>query len=755
MRKMLFIVVASSVCAAARPADKNIDEVARQWDAFSGKSLKTLPSGLAKTIDVDFDDLQGRVLLFMLPPSRLWGVYFPKEVFKNLDLVEKMAHIKSLGATDIIFNGGFSNSHGAISGRKGELAPRCYHQRTSSKDDLKNTAEACAKNGLGLWVSMHGLEEGRCRNKNILDDHASLYAKNANGEIYKSRSDGKGGPYDILSEEVFNFITNQIDDIIDATRPQGCFKGFFWDEFWFNYQSNYFGAYFDRFNAFCEKNFGEKPPAAVKKKFNEGGKWRDLNDKWWRRYVLWRETLIYQFEKKLVDYINKKGCKVINQRIRRGFFPRPYAWRFGTGMKSTEIGDWYVQASKQNIYTDNAIGICWIAGKQGLNNARMVTGRPACAFTYWYLEAANPENRKMIAEKMGEKYMKKYMDVKTIDRMDDEIRVLFRNIRRWDGARSLAETAVLMSDRGNIFAAKNPADIHSKNEKALSDALASKRPARIIDVELPEHFGKFNTIVTSGPALQNLDEKGYAALTAFLKAGGLLVAVSPEVLVGEPGCSQRTDKTAELFGIRYGTQHFPSELRFTPDSPVHKNLVLRLRGQARPLVAALDDSTETIAYLDSGEATLTPGITVRKFGKGAIIGIHFDLNQLILLENGKSDHKVFTNMLYEIIKTYQRSPSPVECEGTARIEECVVKDGAWAITLYGDQKLPATSQLKIASNILTPGNYHVVKRSRGVDELIKNKEGRDSWTTEELKKTGFTVPIDPERGYELIEVKRQ
>lgn len=731
---ILVIAAAAGALRAQAPED-----VALQWQrgAAGGDCSLHLDE---QRLELESPKLGGRLFMF-------YGTGY-HQPYANLTPGEVLDYILWQGATDVVNTTGGSGKFGHMSSMGPQVPPPLF-AGPKKNDPFTPFLAECDRRGVPVWQMMHGNVEDRVQNPAIVEAHKEFYAYDDAGRAYGRTGDNRhGGAIDILSERGFQYRLVWVDFILEKVKPYKCFQGFLFDEFWFNYMVNFFQPYFPEFAAWCHQEFGETPPDEIRKKIGERGKWHELDNIWWRRYVLWREKIIFDFENKLIDYIHSKGYKVITQRMDRGIYPRNSSWQYGSGIRAFTQGDFAMSARKENEFMgERAVGGVWY-GPQTLNHQRFITGSPITVFEIQQSLYCNPKMLEKIPYKTDKIVAEIYKAAKTShnnpQRLDLEWAVLGRNSRRWQPGTSLARTAVLTHDRANIFTALNPGDIESRCNAPLLDKLPQYRPVMRLDAEFPEYFARFQTLVTAGPPLQYLSPESYRALCEFIENGGTLLAVEPVVKVGRPDGSNSRDCTAELFGFTASdTPIFPLRIQFAQDSPVAPGMTLRLRGQSGKINQL--SGACAVASMSSSAGT-APAITVKKMGKGQAAAIHFPIHTLIAAE----ENGVWLRVLAEILD--QLSPNPVALQGDVRAMTAVTKDGDLGITLAPVKSLPASGTIKIAPECLSRKNYTVCGRAFGYAKPIHSPSGQAVWTAAEISR-GIPVTVTAEREFELIEIE--
>ena len=504
------------------------------WTATLGeeKSNNNGNNGLAANIpSVDFQKMNGRVMMWHTPSWWWDSKRLRMEKKWDVDFSANFRLFKASGITDLIVNGFFSAcGQGTVWNYWPEdiKLPMIKHflfdqsQPEIWKEHGINPVvlygEQCRKNWLGLWITIHGLEES-WGHERVVRAHKEFYAREADETFVK------GYPYDLLSEKTFGFIKFQIDHIIEAFKPYGVLKGFYADEWQFNYLRNFLGGHKEKFKDFCQKNFGELPSEALlAEKFTSKGWIEDTNDVWWRRYVIWKRHVVYKFEKRITDYIHSKGLEIIGRtQSAPGSYPgnsHSSGAKAGHTFRLTELYDHEDMNGTDALWLNNGSSIFWLRGYHSKNRANIVNSRPISYFCSGSLLASHAATAKYFTRKVDEEWK--------LPNAEKEIMTMSRDSRVWQGGKRLKDIAILTCSERQMLWSETFYRLFQLYEAGLHKTFSAVRPCDIIDLELPKYVRYYPNCLIPPDGVRNIAPKSLETVVKHIENGALAIAIMSE-----------------------------------------------------------------------------------------------------------------------------------------------------------------------------------------------------------------------------------
>ena len=159
-----------------------------------------------------------------------------------------------------------------------------YKQFLNDRDFLDELLEEAGKYNINVWIGW------------------TTPSKQA-----ESKYKGKGGLYDIdyglNSPELKKVYRNLIKEIGEKYTKYKNLAGIFWEEVNITEAVDNHENDIEEFNKFCKDMFGEEY------KENKLPIKPDTENKWWRRYVLWKNYIVNSFIKEMADYAKTYNLK--------------------------------------------------------------------------------------------------------------------------------------------------------------------------------------------------------------------------------------------------------------------------------------------------------------------------------------------------------------------------------------------------------------------------------------------------------------
>ncbi|MDD3925732.1 MAG: beta-galactosidase trimerization domain-containing protein, partial [bacterium] len=678
-------------------------ELGRRTAAFKVAAPSSLPENTASS-DWFSDDMLRSRLLVRQPINELKGKFFMFVDWITVHWTDSnqlriwIRQLKWMGVTDVIYA---DLTSGNVIHHMSDI-PRKYPGMVSvnpgTEDLLLNLVNAAADAGINVWTLVHPgkAPEGMA----ALDKDGKKYVYSSYGSIS-----------DVLSPAFRSMYHSLLDEYAEKYNKHGNFKGIYYDEPFFNYV-DFHGDDLELFDRFCRSNFGEALPADMSDRLAQKVAWVDPSDKWWRRYILFKNSVNTGFVKELIDYSRSKGLQTIVEL-------RPTAalgsgWSFGMDNDAlTRLGAAYYFVASGDycepcfIYPNALIG-GHVGRTWGYYNTVSLRGHKASIhfvdnqFWRFLIYGSNPKGGL-------------------------PLQYLIHNTREWADAANLAKVSILHNQNTLQMLLGKDAPKEAVREVMLLERLSYAMDADAMLVGAREYYGNYPVLVAPAYALRGISPETFTAIESYVKAGGTLVMLGG-CSVSLPDLTKEQDKTSELAGIRYVDKNIAVSA-FTYND---KEVKLSNKASVRQ-VEVISSATKTLAVFSG---TTAPAITLSDYGRGRVISLQLDL-AVQLGQDNREVERVFTSL----VSTY--ADPPVSVQGDLRVMT-TLKKGNWvAVTLYGSA-FPCKGTVSVDMKKLgvSKKGYRVMMLSKGMELSLPGdfwgKKG--VWTAEDVK-AGIPVTI--------------
>ncbi|MFA7373390.1 MAG: hypothetical protein WC074_07535 [bacterium] len=648
------------------------------------------------------DDMLRSSLMLRQPVNELKGKFFlfmDNNVLKYADTNRfhwYFRQLKWLGVTDVIYidlNDGQFNHLSDIPNHFPGMRNR------SSSDQLMNIVNAAAAEEIGVWALVHS---GK------VPDSMAAYDKDGKKYIYTASTPCI---MDVLSPVYRDMLHSLIDEYATKYNKHGNFKGIYYDELFFNYV-DFHGDDLALFDKFCRDNFGEAASADMNDRLAKKIAWVDPEDKWWRRYILFKNYVNVNFIKDLTSYCHSKGLQNIVELRPVAALEQGWAYGMDNDALSRLGADYYFVASGDYcepcfIYPNALVGghewDTW-----GYYNTVSFRGHKASIHfvdnQFWRFLVYGNNPKGMLP-----------------------LQYLIRNTREWADAANLAKVAILHNQNTLQMMLGRSAFKEVAREIKLQQRLSYAMDVDAMLIGAREYYGNYLVLIAPAYALKGISAEAYAAIKSYVKAGGTLVMLG-SCTVSLPDLTQEQDKTAELAGIRY------TDKKLTATAFTYNGQEIKLNSKipiCQGEVASSD--TKTIAMFSG---TTVPVATLRDLGKGRVISLNFD----VAAELEAGNHEV-EQAFASLISAYVEPP--ISVKGDLRVMT-TLKKGNWvAVSLYGSS-FPCKGVVSVDMKKLgvDKKGYRVMMLSKGM-ELSQPGDfwaKKGSWRAEDIK-AGIPVTI--------------
>lgn len=525
-----------------------------------------------------------------------------------------------------------------------------------------------------------------------------------------------------------------IDAIAEKKQKYPNILGTYWDEIWCAEIYHLYPGYVSSFREFCKKEYneeyvGQKMPTKP-----------DPNNKWWRRFVVFKNCIYENFSQKLYDYSKKKGLQVMNRTVPSQSYGEN-AWKWGLDpYRIGKIGDCvnlFCSRSYEGNFNENSV-IVGYKDLRPLDFAWVLRGYPLSYFTY---------SRYFHGKKVRDSYNE-----------------LVKQSREWIGAERLAEVAILNYPINLIGSFKNPTLIFRDNELLLTNRLSRYFETDRIDIRDTRFYKKYKILVVPKYSGNSIPEFAYRELLKYVEDGGILVVLDAEFSVGKRDLTNPSPVSKELCGIETGKgKQFIGSVKF--NNKIMQGALIPGDNKLQKGIAL--SNTDKVKVLATSNNK--PVITEYSLGEGKVIYVNLDLAKRI-----KEDNK-WLRILAGLINSYH-IPA-ITSNGAINVESVIRKNERLLISLYpasegevylGEVKptdqpgdIPSVEKqtgenrgiirIDTKSLGLNDNKYQVFRLSEY--KLLPKSKNELYWTKDDLKK-GIPVNITEEAGYENIVIEK-
>ncbi len=610
-----------------------------------------------------------------------------REFFINrlkLDILQ----LKWLGITDIIY---WTDMYGE----------KVFHTTTVPDsqeqyigiDPLAELIRLATPEGMHIWAAWHSCS----RSKEFAEKYG---ARDANGEFYLY-----GGSHymeDLLNPACLDRCRMMLDEYADKFKPLGNFEGLLTlDELWFNY-ADFHGDDLPAIEKFCRENFGESLPADFAQRLELRTRWNDPTDPWRRRYILFKQKVMTDYFRGLVEHAHKRGLQM---GVTTVYIPGK--WSFGMD-----------NAALARLGADFVIG----AGRGYPNNMQ---------WTHIYDTWGHYTTLNMLGGPGGLMFTFNHLWRPIMFGNDPQYAQQFArhiySIRMFADAQPLARVAFLENHQALEMLAPDPV-LPWNRLGALFNAVQRNQDVRRIYSQATELFNNFRVLVATPFAVRGLPAEALDGLRQFVKKGGTVVAIDADWSAARADMADERDHTAEMAGVAYGTSAPPVAAAFTWNDQT----IAIAKETSRRLTTVADGATVLAAFADGA-----PAVTEKIIGQGRVIALHFDAGA----ELSQTGNPALAAALNTCLRQHASPPVTVDGDGTAAVL-ATLKKGNWvAVALFPDRP-PAAVNLKV--DVEAMGIQKKAFRLLMLGKQMEISRPGDLWGN-----SGFWTPADLKNGFRV------
>ncbi|MEA3401520.1 MAG: hypothetical protein U9R79_09805, partial [Armatimonadota bacterium] len=607
--------------------------------------------------------------------------------------------LKWLGVTDIIY-------WTDVSGE------RVYHNtdvpdssvRYPHFDPLGMLVEIAEEEGMRVWAGWHSCARS--------EEFAETYcAKDAEGNLYKYGT--RSYVEDLLSPAWRERVHRLIDEYADRYGDSESFQGIgAYDELWFTY-ADFHEDDLPRFGQFCREQFGEAPPEDMAQRLALHRQWDDTDDVWRRRYILFKQQVITDYVRDLIDYCHSRGLKYGLEVLATAHYSSGWCW----GMDSVRLArlgaDLFVCSPRTSAEAYYPGTVRWAHAHDGwgLYNTHCFRGESpgGTYFTFnqlWRLimYGNNPDLPHQLARHIT-------------------------NQRRWANAQSLARVALLHHQNAlqMLLADPRPA---VNGEQAIVRTISRHQPVEVVFTRATELHDRYRVLVAAPYSVRGLAPEVMDRLRGFVQAGGTIISLGAHWSTSRPDLTGEQDLTSEMVGVSHAEAGEEA-----PAAMVAGERRVPLALEAPPRRAEAAGGTEVLARFEPGGA---PAVTRRALGEGQVIGVHLDVGAL--LERGESPE--LAQWLSELVR--ESSSPEVFAEGEGFRVMSALRKGDWiGVALFPDE-VPSVATLHVDAPALgiDRGGFRMLMLGKEMEiTLPGDRWGEEGFWPPEMLAEGFPVTI--------------
>ena len=566
---------------------------------------------------------------------------------------------------------------------------------------------------MDVWAFWHPNEDERNIKK------PEYYIRDIQGKVLV--------PYaDIMSPEFNKLARSMIDELAGRYNKYGNLKGIFLDEFWHGLGRDPLVNYLDRYVQYCKGNYNETPPENIYGLIAGGRNWHDPDNIWWRRYILWKNTLIVDWVRNITDYANSKGLLIMNQPVFTAEFSDGWNWGHGDMYNLAREGNllWAYETRNSkllNHYPKERIVLgTHTHNRWNRQSISLITGKGGSQFVFGAMwipiaQAMNPEILNLVARQI-------------------------RSNREWYGAEHLSGTAILNNGLILELKTQNPKTVFTRTHLSLQKKLQASFDTGMLLIDNIEFYDRYKVLIAPPHTVSCLPMRTVNGLKKYVENGGIIISLNSRFSSARADLTDEKDLTPEFTGIEYEdkkSMDIVETVRFTDGG--YQDIKLNTFLTTRARIVNPEVKIRAV-FAETDE----PAITELNIGKGKIIAYHYDaIDAVSMSESDTLDY---------LLTQIERYSAPgVRVEGDLQIHYTLKKNNWVVTTLLGNEEkgYPMSGNLYIDTERLgldfKNNKYKVYSLSRdrelqpqGIHWTLWGRH----WTSEMLKE-GIDIYIPP------------
>lgn len=327
------------------------------------------------------------------------------------------------------------------------------------------------------------------------------------------------------------------------------------------------------FSAYCKKNFGEEYTGSIMPNKT------DPDDKWWRRYALYKNEIVNNFNRMVGSVSGKYGFK--------NYFcyyqPETYnkSWEWGYDLSALEKSSKYIwllgvgEECKMYQHINGAF-LDMGLGYKGVNLSQRMAysfhGKPLSFFEFRtpnYMDAVRLyySDKKFHQKWCGGVDYSKYGDVYIgyFGRTNKDLEIFYgqANMKKWLGLTSSWQDGrspadVVVAGASVPFYLRYPLDCNGEYNRKVTKLMESLTRYTDIDGVLmesefalqPGKLSQYKLIVIPEDIGYGLSDAMLESLRTYVKNGGKLLLISSGLVKADPDLTNSVDFTEEFCGLK-------------------------------------------------------------------------------------------------------------------------------------------------------------------------------------------------------------
>lgn len=653
-------------------------------------------------------ELGGR--FFITYDSMTWRGYDMKSVANERELAfyrnrQRMdvCYLKWLGVTDIMY---WTDVTGNRVYRPTDVPDSAV--QVSGLDPLAELITAATAEGLNVWAAWHS-----CYRDSTRDEVALKYcAKDAQGALYKyGRRDYCE---DLLSPAYRERVHRLIDEYADKYKPMGNFMGLgTYDEIWFTY-ADFHGDDFGAFAAFCGDEFGETPDTEIAERFPRVREWTSAEGVWRNRYILFKQKVVTDFYRDLVDYVHGKGLRIgMGLPAPSSFYSSGWLW----GIDGVELlrlkPDFAISGARENALTSYPEMLRWshVSSPWGYHNTHCLHGGPGGTF-FTFNQLWRPI---MYGSNLH---------------LTREIGRHIHLMRQWSNAEVLAKVAFL-HNQNSVQMLLPDARAQVRRDSALLAALQRTQDAEAVFTFATERHSAYRLLIAPPYSVRGLPASVYSHLRTFVQNGGIILSVNADWSTSRRDLTQEQDRLADMVGVTCGAEQSGAAVL------TYAEITAEIPDGTPRRTVTVGENVDVLARFVDG----MPAITTKRHGKGMVIGLHFGLDA----ELEKNTNLPLTQLFSALVREFTTPPILV------RDDDCrivtTLRKGDWvAVALYSAQ-VPIETRLSVDTEALG------LRSDAGFRMWMLGKRLEITRPGDMWGETGFWSPAELKEGFRVTIVR--
>ena len=396
-----------------------------------------------------------------------------------------------------------------------------YNEKIDGEyDSLMTLVKAAAVEKMGVWIKLQYTSHKL---------HKKFMAKDADGKPYLWC--GQKLP-DLLNLEYRAFLHRMLDIFAGKYNKYGSMKGFYID-MPYTSGSDYLATYLDLFKKYCQDQYGEEPPIEeIAENLKKKDKWLEPENKWWRRFILFKNWVNEDFIKDISSYCHKVGLQfglqIGTSRLWTGHDP----------YRLSKYADWVWMYPCRKNYEPMYVLPHSLPG----GTFQKVQFSKAVSYSF--------------RGHFGNMHVFFHSGMQTpvlegnTPRMLHERKKNIITTREWAGAEPLTKIAILYNQRNMWLRSIERNSPSARNDYMLLDKISLYEDADRIYIEAMDMYKNYNVLIATEFSTGGLSQDIIDKLKKFVADGGTIITLGGKWSISKPDLTDERDLTAEITGLK-------------------------------------------------------------------------------------------------------------------------------------------------------------------------------------------------------------